>query len=133
LDAVGARQVPLPSQWDSGVAVLPVHDCVPHDTVAAASWQLPAPLHMPVLPQGGFAVQRAIVSGLPVGTKVHRPELVPTLHAWQSEQELVPQQTPSTQKFPVRQSFVVLHACPSRFLLPHLLVCGSQMLGDRQS
>jgi hypothetical protein len=110
-----------------------VHDCVPHDTVAAASWQAPAPLHMPVLPQGGFGVQRPIVSGLPVGTKVQRPALVPTLHAWQSEQELVPQQTPSTQKLPVRQSLVALQAWPRRFLLPQRLVCGSQMLGDTQS
>lgn len=113
----------------------PVHDWVPHDTVAAASWQAPAPLHMPVLPHGALAltVQRFIVSGLPVGTKVHRPALVPTLHAWQSEQELVPQQTPSTQKLPVRQSLVAVQAWPRRFLLPQRLVCGSQMFGDTQS
>jgi len=130
---VGGRQLPLPSQCDVGVNVEPLHDCEPHDTVAAAIWQAPAPLHMPVSPQGGFGVQRPIVSGLPVGTKVHLPALVPTLHAWQSEHELVPQQTPSTQKLPVRQSLVAVQAWPRRFLLPHLLVGGSQMLGDRQS
>ena len=61
----------------------------------AASWQAPAPLQAPVFPQGGLAVQR--LSVLPSGVNAQLPALVPTLHDWQSEQELVLQQTPSTQ------------------------------------
>lgn len=111
----------------------PVHDWVPHVTLVAASWQPPAPLHRPVLPQGGLAVQRFIVSGWPSGTKAQVPALAPTLHAMHSEQELVPQQTPSTQKLPVRQSLVAVQVWPWRRRLPQRLVCGSQMLGARQS
>jgi hypothetical protein len=80
-----------------GVKVDPVHDCVPHDVVVAASWQAPAPLHAPVLPQGGLGVQRPPVSGLPAATFVQLPALVPTLHAWHNPHALVLQQTPSTQ------------------------------------
>jgi hypothetical protein len=115
------------------VYVDPVHDCVPHVTVVAASWQPPAPLQKPVLPQGGLAAQRFIVSGWPSGTKAQVPALAPTLHAMQSEQELVPQQTLSTQVLPVRQSLVAVQGWPWRFRLPQWLVFGSQMLGDRQS
>jgi hypothetical protein len=81
LDAVGARQPPVPLQCDSGVYVDPVHDCVPHDTVVAASWQAPAPLHAPVLPHGGFGVQRPIVSVVPAGTLAQLPAAAPTLQA----------------------------------------------------
>jgi hypothetical protein len=95
--AVGAAQPPVPLQWDTGVYVDPLHDCVPHVTVVAASWQAPAPLQKPVFPQGGLAVHRFIVSALPSGTFAQLPALVPTLHAWQSEHELVLQQTLSTQ------------------------------------
>jgi hypothetical protein len=96
-DAVGARQPPVPLQCEIGVKVEPVHDCVPQDVLVAASWQAPAPLHAPVLPQGGLGVQRPIVSGLPTATFVQLPALVPTLHAWHSAQALLLQQTPSTQ------------------------------------
>jgi hypothetical protein len=111
--------------------VEPEHDCVPHETVVAASWQAPAPLQAPVLPQGGLATQR--LSALPSGVKAQLPELVPTLHDWHNAHALVPQQTPSTQKFPVRHSPVFAHAWPRRFLLPQRPVCRSQMLGGRQS
>jgi hypothetical protein len=96
-DTVGARHAPVPLQCEIGVKVDPVHDCVPHDAVVAASWQAPAPLHAPVLPQGGLGVQRLIVSALPAGTFVQFPALVPTLHAWHNAHELVLQQTPSMQ------------------------------------
>jgi hypothetical protein len=42
------------------------------------------------------------------------------------------QQTPSTQKFPVRQSAVCAHGCPMGCLSPQRLVLGSQMLGAAQ-
>jgi hypothetical protein len=86
-----------------------------------------------VLPQGGFGVQRFMVSVLPAGTLAQLPRLVATLHAWQRLHELVLQQTPSTQKLPVRQSVVAVHGWPSRFWLPQRLVFGSQMAGDTQS
>jgi hypothetical protein len=86
-----------------------------------------------VLPQGGLAVQRFIVSGCPSGTNAHVPALAPTLHAMQSGQEVVPQQTPSTQVLPVRQSLVAVQLWPWRRRLPQRLVCGSQMLGAWQS
>jgi hypothetical protein len=133
LDAVGARQPPLPLQCEMGVKVDPEHDWVPHDTVVAASWQAPAPLHAPVLPQGGFGVHRFIVSRVPAGTFAQLPAAAPTLHDWQRMHELVAQQTPSTQKLPVRHSAVDAHGCPRRFSFPQWLVCGSQMLGGRQS
>jgi len=133
LDAVGARQPPVPLQWDSGVKVEPEHDCVPHETVVAASWQAPAPLHMPVLPQGGLAVHWPAGAAVPAGTLAQLPAAVPTLHDWQSPQELLLQQTPSTQKLPVRQSALPVHGWPSRCWLPQWLVFGSQMLGGRQS
>src|SRR5204863_177989 len=39
------------------------------------------------------------------------------------------QQTPSTQKLPVRHSTLAAQVCPRRFLSPHKLVLRSQMLG----
>lgn len=97
LDEVAARQPPVPLQWETGVNVDPEHDWVPHDALVAASWQAPAPLHAPVLPQGGLAAQRLIVSAAPSGTFVQLPALVPTLHAWHNVHALVLQQTRSTQ------------------------------------
>jgi hypothetical protein len=44
-----------------------------------------------------LGVQRFIGSGFPSGTFVQVPALMPTLQDWQSAQELVLQQTPSTQ------------------------------------
>jgi hypothetical protein len=98
LDDVAAAQAPVPLQCETGVYVDPVHDSVPHDTLVAASWQAPAPLQKPVLPQGGFAAQRFDGSGLPSGTFAQLPALAPTLHAVQSEQALLTQHTLSTQK-----------------------------------
>ena len=43
------------------------------------------------------------------------------------------QQTPSTQVLPVKHWSVVVHAWPSRSLLPQRLVCLSQIDGGRQS
>ena len=83
----------MPVQCETGVKVDPVQDAVPHDTVAAASWQAPAPLQAPVLPQGGFGAHRACGSGAPSATAVQLPALVPTLHAWQSPHDGLLQQT----------------------------------------
>ena len=133
LEDVAAEQAPVPLQCDVGVYVDPVHDAVPHETVVAASWQPAAPLQKPVLPQGGFAAQRFIVSGLPSGTFAQLPALAPTLHDVHSEHALLTQQTPSTQKRPVKHWLVEEHGLPARAKLPQWLVLGSQMVGGRQS
>ncbi len=132
-DEVGAAQAPVPLQCETGVKVEPVHVAVPHETLVPPSWQCPAPSQAPVLPQGGFAVQRPCGSVLLAGTLAQLPALPVTLHAWQVPHELELQQTPSTQVLPVRQSLVAVQACPRRFLLPQWLVFGSQMSGDWQS
>jgi hypothetical protein len=133
LCVVGAAQLPLPLQCETGVNVEPLHEAVPQATVVAASWQAPAPLQSPVLPQGGFAAQRPCGSAVPIATLAQLPRLPVTLHAWHVPHEAVLQQTPSTQLLPVRQSFELVHAWPRRFLLPQRFVVGSQMFGDRQS
>jgi hypothetical protein len=93
---VGAH-APLPVQCDSAVNVEPVHEAVPHDTLAAACRQALAPLQAPVLPQGGFAAQPPRGSVVPIVTGAQLPALVPTLHAWHNPQDMLLQQTPSTQ------------------------------------
>ena len=88
-----------------------------------------------MLPQGGFAAQRLVrLGGCRAATFAQLPALPPTLQAWQSAHALVPQQTPSTQKLPGQAvGWSPAHGWPRRFLLPQRLVCGSQMLGGRQS
>jgi hypothetical protein len=133
LEAVGAAQPPVPLQWEIGVKVDPLQEAVPHETPVPACWQAPAPLHAPVLPQGGFAAQRPCGSLTPSATLVQLPALPATLQAWQVPQALALQQTPSTQLAPVRQSVVAEQDWPRRRLLPHRLVWGSQMFPVRQS
>jgi hypothetical protein len=123
----------VPVQCERFVSVLPEHVTIPHETPAPATAQAPAPLHRPVLPQGGFAGQPPRGSALPDATFAQAPALPVTAHDWQSGQVEVAQQTPSTQKLPVRQSAVVLQDWPARFLFPHSWVFWSQMLGARQS
>ena len=98
-----------------------------------AFWQWLAPSQVPVKPQGGAGAQRACGSVWPGGTSLHAPARPETLHAWQVPHAEVAQQTPSTQKLPVRHSSLVAQAWPRRFLLPHRLVVRSQMLGDAQA
>ena len=89
---------------------------------------------MPFVPQveAPSSAQNADGAGVPAPTGVHVP-LPERLQASQGAQLVEPQQTPSTQKSPVRQSPVIAHGWPRRFLSPHRLVFGSQMLGGRQS
>jgi hypothetical protein len=88
---------------------------------------------MPVLPQGGLAVHWPAGAAVPAGTFAQLPAALPTLHDWQSPHELALQQTPSTQKLPVRQLALLVQGWPRRPRLPQWLVFGSQMLGGRQS
>ena len=129
----GAAQAPVPLQWETGVNVDPLQEAVPQETVVPPSWQCPAPSQAPVFPQGGLAAQRPCGSVVPDPTLAQVPALPVTLHDWQVPQELEAQQTPSTQLSLVKQSLVAVQDWPSRFLLPHRLVIGSQMSGDRQS
>jgi hypothetical protein len=52
-------------------------------------------LQTPVLPHSPFGVQLPCGSALPAGTFAHVPGLWARLHAWQVEQAIVLQQTPS--------------------------------------
>jgi hypothetical protein len=133
LDAVGAAQAPLPLQWEIGVKVEPAQPEVPHETVVPACWQAPRPLHEPVLPQGGVGAHSECGSGELIATLAQLPAVPAMLQALQSGQLVVLQQTPSTHVLPDKQSLVLVHACPRRFLLPQRLVIGSQMLPGKQS
>ena len=70
---------------------------------------------------------------MPEGTLAQVPGVPVTLQAMQVGHDADPQQTPSTQLRPVRQSVVAVQVCPCRFLLPHRFVIGSQMVGLTQS
>jgi hypothetical protein len=117
LEVGAAEQLPLPLQLDTDESVEPVHVVVPHDVVAGACAHAPAPSHVPVLPQGGFGVQRA--SAVAAGTLAHEPALAPTLQAWQVGQLPTPQQTPSVQK-PDAHSLALAQVEPVAFLLRQL-------------
>jgi hypothetical protein len=104
----GTAQAPAPVQWEMGVKVDPVHEALPQLTLALARAQAPAPLHRPVLPHGGAATHR--VSEPPAAMLAQVPGLPVLLHCWQVPQVAVEQQTPSTQKFPVRQSVLAVQA-----------------------
>jgi len=79
-----------------------------HETPLACSWQAPEPLHAPVLPHGAVVevAHRVCGSAVPDGTLAHVPGVPVTLQAMQVGHEVEPQQTPSTQVSPVRQSAV---------------------------
>jgi hypothetical protein len=130
---VCCAHTPAPLQKPVGVDVEPVHEAVPHDVVVGAFWQLPAPSHAPVSPQGGAAVQRPCGSACEGSTSLHAPSRPETLQARHVPHADVEQQTPSTQKLPDRHSSLVAHDWPRRFLSPQRFVLTSQMLGEAQS
>jgi hypothetical protein len=109
-----APHSPVPSQWASALAVEPVQVAAAQVTVVSPFWQAPAPLHAPVLPQGGLAAHIFRGSVVPEGTFAQVPGLPATLQAWQRAQEVAPQQTPSTQVRPLKQSVVTLQGWPWR-------------------
>jgi hypothetical protein len=126
-DEVGAAQVPLPVQCETGVNVDPVQEALPQETLVLAFWQCPAPSQAPVLPQGGLVAQRPCGSRPLAGTFAQLPALPARLQAWQVAQAVALQQTPSTQLFPVRQSEETAQDWPRRCLVPQRPVLGSQM------
>lgn len=81
VDEVGAAQLPLPLQCETGVKVVPLQDWLPQETPVPASWQAPAPLQAPVLPQGGLAVQRPCGSAVLAVTLAQVPGLPAVLQA----------------------------------------------------
>jgi hypothetical protein len=94
---VGARgvQFPAPSQV-LGVRVEPVQ-VEPQAVPLAPYWHLPAPSHMPVVPQVVFAAVQVLWPTWPAGTARHCPSLCPFrsfVHAEHPVQSLS-QQTPS--------------------------------------
>jgi hypothetical protein len=131
---VDAAQEPVPLQCAAGVNVDPLQLAAAQVIVVGACWQPPVPLQAPVLPQGDELLvgHSPCGSAAADGTFAHVPRLPETLHAWQVPQDFDPQQTPSTQVRPVRQSPVAEQVCPCRCNVPHRLVFGSQMFGDRQ-
>jgi len=118
-----------------GVKVDPAQLAVPHETVVAACWQAPVPVQVPVFPQGALVDLAHWPAGAaaPAGRLAQVPALPETLQAWQVPHAVEAQQTPSTQLRPVRQSVATAQVCPWRFLLPHRLVFGSQMVPETQS
>ena len=106
--------MPAPSQAPAGVAVDPLHDAVPQAVPAAMKRQAPAPLQVPLVPQGGAGAQPPCGSIPPAGTGVQAPALPLTLHDAQIAQLVDEQQTPSTQ-LPLSHSAAAAQICPSRF------------------
>jgi hypothetical protein len=116
LIVTGSPHAPLPVQWATVFAVDPVQVAAAQVTVVSAFWQAPAPLHAPVFPHGADALAAHIACGsvVPDGTFAHVPRLPETLQAWHIPQDVDPQQTPSTQESPLKQSAVLVQVCPCR-------------------
>jgi len=104
---------------------------VPDATLA----HMPAPSHLPVIPQtsGLCGMQRACGSSFPGPTLAHWPALPGTLQDWQIGHVLEAQQTPSPQNKPVWQSMVTLHIWPAGCWEPQRLFFGSHRFGGTQS
>ena len=69
----GVAQVPVPVQCETGVKVEPEHEAAPHETLVLPCSHAPAPLQLPVLPQGGFGAQPSCGSCTPAPTFAHEP------------------------------------------------------------
>lgn len=82
----------------------------PHAVLDEACSQPLAPLHRPVLPQGGAAAHWPDGAVAPAASGVHDPGAVP-LQVWQVPHALLPQQTPFTQ-LPLMHSLPAPHAVP---------------------
>ena len=112
----GAGQVPVPVQVAAAVAVPLAQLAARQVVVAVASAQVPAPVQVPVFPQGGAATQR--VSAAPAVTFAQVPLVPPVLAAEQAVQapaQATLQQNPSTQN-PEPHWFVAVQVPPFAFL-----------------
>jgi hypothetical protein len=114
--AVSGEQIPLPLHVLAGWKVVAVGHEEVAQTVPAATWAQAPLTQKPVLPQVPFGPQRPCGSDsgwtVPTGAQVPCPL---TLHAWQTPQPEVVQQTPSTQLL-VAHSCAALHVAPGAFL-----------------
>jgi hypothetical protein len=107
-------QVPVPVHVDAGCRVVPLQESArPHGIDAAAGVQPPAPLQVPVLPQGGLAVHWPAGADVPAARGVQVPGVA--LQVWQVPQLVLPagmpQQKPSMQ-LPLMHWFAAVHAVP---------------------
>ena len=97
LVVTAAGQLPVPVQVAAAVATPPAQLAARQDVVAGATAQAPAPVQVPVLPQGGAATQRASVA--PAARLAQVPLAAPVLafeQAVQAPVQAVLQQNPST-------------------------------------
>jgi hypothetical protein len=102
---------PLPGQVAGWTNSEPEQAAGAQVTPEATCWQLPAPLHRPVLPQVVLALHWPVGAAVPAAIGAQVPVAL-TLQAWQVPQVLVEQQTPSTQ-LPLPHSCAVPQAAPS--------------------
>jgi hypothetical protein len=65
--------VPAPLQNPTGVSIAFAHEALPHEVVAEAFLQAPAPSQVPTNPQGGLATHRPCGSAASAGTSLHVP------------------------------------------------------------
>jgi hypothetical protein len=93
LEVPGVAQAPAPVQCEMGVKVDPPHEATPQGVLTLPCSHAPAPLQLPVLPQGALAAQPPCGSAAPAPTFAH----VPVAQVWQRAQDEAAQQTPSTQ------------------------------------
>lgn len=142
-----AWQLPLPSQVGAGTcasdseAALPftvpavgaAQVALPQTVSAAVSWQPPAPLHFPVLPQVEPAAHVVLSRGEPpTAMLLHVPGLEASEQLWQAPLQATLQQTPSLQTL-LLQSELALQLCPLASLSPHRLLTLRHVSPDTQS
>lgn len=111
----GIEQVPLPSQLGV-LRTVPWQMGEPHSVPEGWSWQAPAPLQNPVMPQleAGWAVHSSsgsVLGGMKPQMPSGPPPFFAEVHAWQVPLQAESQQTPSTQK-PKMHCEPVVHASP---------------------
>jgi len=127
-------QEPLPSQVGAGTAAIDIEAEVPpmspetagaqlvlpQTVPAAANWQPPAPLHLPVLPQVAPAAQVVLSLGVPLAAMLLQvPTFEVSTQLWQPPVQAALQHTPSALQMLLVQSLFALQPCPFASLLPH--------------
>jgi hypothetical protein len=109
--------VPLPLHVRALVSVLALQDPGMHTLPAGQSWQAPAPLQAPVVPQVELAIAGHWLAGngaVPASTLPQVPSEPPVsaaVHAWHVPVHAVLQQTPLAQK-PLPHWLLPVHGSP---------------------
>jgi hypothetical protein len=100
-DAEAGLHTPMPSHVRAGVSVEPLHVAAMHTVPVACCRHVPAPLHMPSLPQVIAAAATHWVAGasggIPAGIGVHVPAVAAKLHDWHAAEQPVLQHLPCSQ------------------------------------